>query len=154
MLIPGDEREINTSKISCLFFTDWNNNYENSTDIYGGVFSNVTLLNDSAGQHTLFSAQKLPKSITYTFKLSNRIELELYPTYHSYNVTSYFLSLTVSLSGPGKTVQTQVNIEIIRGSGTWESLHSLMQSLFFWFLPWLLLCHRLLRLKKCKVMNL
>ena len=118
MLIPGDERAINTSKISCLFFTDWNNNYENSTDIYGGVFSNVTLLNDSAGQHTLFSAQKLPKSITYTFKLSNRFELELYPTYHSYNVTSYFLSLIVSLNGLGKTIQTQINIEIIRGSGS------------------------------------
>ena len=118
MLIPGDERAINTSKISCLFFTDWNNNYENSTDIYGGVFSNVTLLNDSAGQHTLFSAQKLLKSITYTFKLSNRIELELYPTYHSYNLTSYFLSLIVSLNGLGKTIQSQINIEIIRGSDT------------------------------------
>jgi len=116
MLIPGDEGAINTSKISCLFFTDWNTNYENSTDIYGGVFSNVTLLNDSTGQHSLFVSQKLPKSITYKFKLSNRIELELYPTYHSYNVTRYFLTLIVSLNGLGKTVQSQVNVEIIRGS--------------------------------------
>ena len=119
MLIPGDERVINTSKISCLFFTDWNNNFENSTDMYGGATSsNISLLNDSAGQHTLFASQKLPKSITHTFKLSNRIELELYPTYHSYNVTIYFLSLIVSLNGLGKTVQTQINIEIVRGSGT------------------------------------
>ena len=116
MLIPGDEGAINTSKISCLFFTDWNTNYENSTDIYGGVFSNATLLNDSTGQHSLFISQKLPKSITYKFKLSNRIELELYPTYHSYNVTRYFLTLIVSLNGLGKTVQSQVNVEIIRGS--------------------------------------
>ena len=46
----------------------------------------------------------------------NRIELELYPTYHSYNVTRYFLTLIVSLNGLGKTVQSQVNVEIIRGS--------------------------------------
>ena len=149
MLIAGYERAINTSKISSWYYTDWNNNFVNSTNMYAGDLScNISLLNDSAGQHNLFASQKSSKNVTYNFKMSNIILLELYPHYYTYNVTRYLLSFIVNLNGLGKTVQTQVNIEIIRGSGSWESLHSLMQSLFFWFLPWLLLCHRLLRLKK------
>ena len=118
MLIPGNERAINTSKISCLFFTDWNNNYENSTDIYGGVFSNVTLLNDSTGQHSLFASQIPQKNISYKFELSNVMNIWLYPKHNGYNVTKYFLTLIVSLNGLGKTVQSQVNVEIIRGTET------------------------------------
>ena len=118
MLIPGNERAINTSKISCLFFTDWNNNYENSTDIYGGVFSNVTLLNDSTGQHSLFISQMSQKNISYKFELANVMNIWLYPKHNGYNVTKYFLTLIVSLNGLGKTVQSQVNVEIIRGTET------------------------------------
>ena len=118
MLIPGNERAINTSKISCLFFTDWNNNYENSTDIYGGVFSNVTLLNDSTGQHSLFASQMSQKNISYKFELANVMNIWLYPKHNGYNVTKYFLTLIVSLNGLGKTVQSQVNVEIIRGTET------------------------------------
>ena len=118
MLIPGNERAINTSKISCLFFTDWNTNYENSTDIYGGVFSNVTLLNDSTGQHSLFASQMSQKNISYKFELANVMNIWLYPKHNGYNVTKYFLTLIVSLNGLGKTVQSQVNVEIIRGTET------------------------------------
>ena len=118
MLIPGDEGAINTSKISCLFFTDWNTNYENSTDIYGGVFSNVTLLNDSTGQHSLFASQMSQKNISYKFELANVMNIWLYPKHNGYNVTKYFLTLIVSLNGLGKTVQSQVNVEIIRGTET------------------------------------
>lgn len=118
MLIPGNERAINTSKISCLFFTDWNTNYENSTDTYGGVFSNVTLLNDSTGQHSLFASQMSQKNISYKFELANVMNIWLYPKHNGYNVTKYFLTLIVSLNGLGKTVQSQVNVEIIRGTET------------------------------------
>lgn len=118
MLIPGDEGAINTSKISCLFFTDWNTNYENSTDTYGGVFSNVTLLNDSTGQHSLFASQMSQKNISYKFELANVMNIWLYPKHNGYNVTKYFLTLIVSLNGLGKTVQSQVNVEIIRGTET------------------------------------
>ena len=117
MLIPGNERAINTSKISCLFFTDWNTNNENRTDIYGGVFSNVTLLNDSTSQHSLFASQMSQKNISYKFELANVMNIWLYPKHNGYNVTKYYLSLIVSLNVLGKTVQTQINIEIIRGSG-------------------------------------
>ena len=87
MLIPGNERAINTSKISCLFFTDWNTNNENRTDIYGGVFSNVTLLNDSTSQHSLFASQMSQKNISYKFELANVMNIWLYPKHNGYNVT-------------------------------------------------------------------
>ena len=119
MLIAGYERAINTSKISSWYYTDWNNNFVNSTNMYAGDLScNISLLNDSAGQHNLFASQKSSKNVTYNFKMSNIILLELYPHYYTYNVTRYLLSFIVNLNGLGKTVQTQVNIEIIRGSGS------------------------------------
>lgn len=119
MLIAGYERAINTSKISSWYYTDWNNNFINSTNMCAGDLScNISLLNDSAGQHNLFASQKSSKNVTYDFKMSNIILLELYPHYYTYNVTRYLLSFIVNLNGLGKTVQTQVNIEIIRGSGS------------------------------------
>ncbi|MFG1461124.1 MAG: hypothetical protein AAE987_07085 [Thermoplasmataceae archaeon] len=115
MFSQGDEQAYNTTKISCWFFTDWNDKFENSTDMYdGSACSNISLLNDSAGQHTLFVSQK---NISYKFELANLINIWLYPKHNAYNVTKYYLSLIVSLNGLGKTVQTQINIEIIRGSG-------------------------------------
>ena len=119
MLIAGYERAINKSKISSWYYTDCNNNFVNSTNMYAGDLScNISLLNDSAGQHNLFASQKSSKNVTYNFKMSNIILLELYPHYYTYNVTRYLLSFIVNLNGLGKTVQTQVNIEIIRGSGS------------------------------------
>ena len=119
MLIAGDERAINSSKISSWYYTDWNNNFENSTNMYAGNLScNISLLNDSAGQHALFSSQISQKDITYKFELSNMIDMWLYPQHNGHNLTRYLLTFIVSLNGLGKTVQTQINIEIIRGSCT------------------------------------
>ena len=119
MLSQGNEQAFNTTKISCWFFTDWNNKFENSADMYAGsASSNISLFNDSAGQHTLFASQASQKDFNYKFELSNMINIWLYPQHNGYNVTRYFLSLIVSLNGLGKTIQTQINIEIIRGSGS------------------------------------
>ena len=119
MLSQGNELAINTSKISCWYYTDWNNMFENNTNMYAGcVSSNISLFNDSAGQHTLFASQGSQKDFNYKFELSNMINIWLYPQHNGYNVTRYFLSFIVSLNGLGKTVQTQINIEIIRGSGS------------------------------------
>lgn len=115
MLSEGNEKAINTSKISCWYFTDWNNKFENSTNMYAGAASsNISLLNDSSSEHSLFVLSKSQKNITFRFSLSNMINMWLYPNYYTYNVTRYYLGLIVSLNGLGKTVQTQINIEIIR----------------------------------------
>lgn len=119
MLVPGYEQAINTSKISYWYYTDWNSNFENSTNMYVGEAScNISLLNDSAIQHTSFASQASQKYLNYKFELSNMINMWLHPQYYGHNVTRYFLSFIVSLNGFGKTIQTQINIEIIRGSGT------------------------------------
>ncbi len=113
----GNEKAMNISKISCCF-TGFNYKFDNSTNMYEGMTNcNVSLLNETSDQHNLFAAQKSPKNVTYTFKLSNMVQLRLYPNYYNYTVTRYFLSFIVSLNGLGKTIQTQINIEIIRGSG-------------------------------------
>lgn len=119
MLVPGYEQAINTSKISYWYYTDWNSNFENSTNMYVGEAScNISLLNDSAIQHTLFVSQAPQKYLNYKFELSNMISIWLHPQYYGHNLTRYFLSFIVSLNGLGKTIQAQINLEIIRGSGT------------------------------------
>ena len=117
-LKPGFEKSFNTSKINCWNFTDCNYRFVNGTDFYEGwAYCNISLLNDSAGQ-ALFLSNDGQKNITYSFSLSNRILLQLFPKcYHSV-ITKYFLDLSISINGLGKPVQTQINIEMIRKSAT------------------------------------
>ena len=116
-LVPLEEKVINTSLINGWNFYSWNTQTYNKTNTYiGASLCNVSLRNDSVTQHTLFPSLGSQKNLTYRFEVSNGISLWLFPNYEGHNATKYVLSLSVSLNGLGKEVQTQIIIDIIRGA--------------------------------------
>lgn len=117
-LMSLEEKATNTSLISGWNFYSWNNQAYQKTNTYvGASICNVSLRNDSATQHTLFSSYGSNKNLTYSFGLSNGISLWLFRSYDGHNVTKYVFSLSVSIDGLGKNVQTQIIVEIARVGG-------------------------------------
>jgi hypothetical protein len=118
-LVPFCEKAINISKIQYGNFWGCNDKTSNKTGTYTGASTcNLTLLNDSAMQNTIFSSHGTDKNSSYSFELSNSIHLRLWQSYNGDNVTNYAFSLMISLNGLGKKIQTQINIEMIRKSAT------------------------------------